>query len=179
MCVWWQFDCSRSGGLCVRCARFESFSHSHTSCDVCGKWLPVGIGGNSALCAACRYFVTSFQAIDLIILVVFSPSPLSWALLQLFANVTTSMETRARLCGAEEKKRQNAFTSKRPFIHYNESNYLLVRINSLSFDRISHEMNLSAAARHQAPPHQSVFRHSIVWSVIMRYLRIYDNFVSP
>lgn len=37
----------------------------------------VDIDGNIALCAARRYFVTSFEAIDLIILV-FSPSPLSY-----------------------------------------------------------------------------------------------------
>lgn len=35
------------------------------------------IDGTIALCAACRYFVTSFEAIDLIILV-FLPSPLSY-----------------------------------------------------------------------------------------------------
>lgn len=77
MCVWWQFDCSPIQA--VRCPRdwsvFPIPIHIHDVCEcVCGgyRWEY----GTIALCAACRYFVTSSEAIVLIILV-FSPSPLS------------------------------------------------------------------------------------------------------
>lgn len=82
----------------------------------------VDIDGNIALCAAYRYFVTSFGAIDHIILV-FLPSPLSYY----DCSQTLLLEwNRIHWCDCltglattkQEKQCKKAFTSVRPFIQY-------------------------------------------------------------